>query len=484
MSISPKLIPLLVFAALLGASTAEAQTSRASVRGRVTDQSGTPVASASVRAARGDTGESRTATTNEAGLFSLVELEPGEYRFDVTTAGFAPYTRQAQLAVGQDLWLDVPLPVTMRQDVDVSAPFVPVERDSAAMAHADRPASGRRAAARRPQLPRARAAGAGHRAGAAGFGQLGARRLRVQRQRRARGRQRLPARRRLQHRPEARHRRRPAAGRRHLRVRGPDLDLRRVVRPQRRRAGQRGHQVRRQPLQRHRVRVLPQRRARRPERLRAARRAGAGLQPQSVRRLARRADRAPTGCSSSPTTRARGCARASPASPTCRRWRSGRATSRSRCSRRPINPFSRQPFPGGRIPSFAINPIGAAIAGALSRCRTAAPPFANYVSSPTSTDDVDQFDARLDHTFAGASRLDRPIQLQRSAAARAVTPAPASRPCPVSATTSTRRGQNLSLRLQPAVGNALVNDLALRLQPRGHRGVRSRTRRSAIARSA
>src|SRR5690349_24208340 len=134
MPISPKLIPLLVFAALLGASTAEAQTSRASVRGRVTDQSGMPVPSASVRAARGDTGESRTTTTNEAGLFSLVELEPGEYRFDVTSAGFAPYTRQAQLAVGQDLWLDVPLPVSMRQDVDVSAPFVPVERDSAAMA--------------------------------------------------------------------------------------------------------------------------------------------------------------------------------------------------------------------------------------------------------------------------------------------------------------------------------------------------------------
>ena len=120
------------------------------MRGRVTDQSGAPVPSASVRAARGDTGRVAHDDDEQAGLFSLAELEAGEYRFDVTTQGFAPYTRQAQLAVGQDLWLDVPLAVTMRQDVDVSAPFAPIDRDSAAMGTPDRPAAGRRAAARRP----------------------------------------------------------------------------------------------------------------------------------------------------------------------------------------------------------------------------------------------------------------------------------------------------------------------------------------------
>src|SRR4051812_9740797 len=133
MPILRTLVPIATLVALLTASPAESQSSRATVRGRVTDQAGAPVPSASVRVARGDTGESRTTTTNAAGLFSLPELEVGEYRFDVTTTGFATYTRQAQLTVGQDLWLDVPLAVAIRQDVDVSAPFVPIDRDSVAL---------------------------------------------------------------------------------------------------------------------------------------------------------------------------------------------------------------------------------------------------------------------------------------------------------------------------------------------------------------
>ena len=57
--------------------------------------------------------------------------------------------------------------------------------------HARRSGAGREPAARRPQLSRAGAAGARHRPGAAGIGELGARRFRVQRQRRPRGLQRL-----------------------------------------------------------------------------------------------------------------------------------------------------------------------------------------------------------------------------------------------------------------------------------------------------
>ena len=82
---SHKLIPLVTMSVLLLASPLLAQSSRGSVRGRVTDQAGAPLAPASVRAARSDTGESRTVTTDEAGRFSLAELEVGEYRFDVTT---------------------------------------------------------------------------------------------------------------------------------------------------------------------------------------------------------------------------------------------------------------------------------------------------------------------------------------------------------------------------------------------------------------
>ena len=178
-----------------------------------------------------------------------------------------------------------------------------------------------------------------------------------------------------------------------------------------------------------------ERRARQPQRVRAARRAGARTTTATSSAARSAARSPPTGCSSSPTTRARGSTRASRASRTCRPSPSARATSRNRCSRRRSirSPVSR--FLAARIPSFALSPIGSAIA-ALYPLPNRSTPFANYVSSPTSTDDVDQFDGRLDHAFSGASRADRPLQLQRPTPARSRSPVPASPPCPASATPS------------------------------------------------
>jgi hypothetical protein len=66
MQIPIKLIALLVVSLALAAAPALGQSPRGSVRGRVTDQAGAPLAGVSVRAARGDTGESRTVTTDQA----------------------------------------------------------------------------------------------------------------------------------------------------------------------------------------------------------------------------------------------------------------------------------------------------------------------------------------------------------------------------------------------------------------------------------
>ncbi|MCA1577544.1 MAG: TonB-dependent receptor [Acidobacteria bacterium] len=62
----------------------------------------------------------------------------------------------------------------------------------------------------------------------------------------------------------------------------------------------------------------------------------------------------------------------------------------------PTNPFTGQPFEGGVIPSFFINPVGRAIA-ALYPLPNRDVPFQNFVSSPTQRDDNDSFDARIDH---------------------------------------------------------------------------------------
>lgn len=67
----------------------------------------------------------------------------------------------------------------------------------------------------------------------------------------------------------------------------------------------------------------------------------------------------------------------------------------------PVDPLTRQPLPGGRIPSFFIHPIGAAIA-ALYPLPNRNTPFANFVSSPTLRDDIDQFDVKIEHLRGSA----------------------------------------------------------------------------------
>ncbi len=69
---------------------------------------------------------------------------------------------------------------------------------------------------------------------------------------------------------------------------------------------------------------------------------------------------------------------------------------------RPFNPFTQQPFPNGRIPVEFQNPVGRAIAN-LYPLPNRDVPFANFVSSPTSSDRNDNFDVRLDHRFSDES---------------------------------------------------------------------------------
>ena len=71
---------------------------------------------------------------------------------------------------------------------------------------------------------------------------------------------------------------------------------------------------------------------------------------------------------------------------------------------RPIDPTSGQPLPGGQLPPFFINPAGAAIAN-LYPLPNRSTPFANYVSSPVQRDDIHQFDAKVDHQLAQRIRL-------------------------------------------------------------------------------
>jgi len=70
----------------------------------------------------------------------------------------------------------------------------------------------------------------------------------------------------------------------------------------------------------------------------------------------------------------------------------------------PLNPFTQQPFQGGVIPDFFINPVGRAIA-ALYPLPNRNVPFQNFVSSPVLRDDNDSFDARVDHHLTDRADL-------------------------------------------------------------------------------
>ena len=69
-----------------------------------------------------------------------------------------------------------------------------------------------------------------------------------------------------------------------------------------------------------------------------------------------------------------------------------------------IDPTTGQPIPGGKIPQYYLNPTGAKIA-ALYPLPNRNVPGANYVSSPSLTDNLNHFDVRLDHSFRASDDL-------------------------------------------------------------------------------
>src|SRR5437868_608179 len=84
------------------AGLAAAQETRASLSGTVTDTTGSIVPGASIKLANMETGVVLTATTNEAGLYRFLFLNPGKYKVVATIAGFKTYEREnIELTVNQ-----------------------------------------------------------------------------------------------------------------------------------------------------------------------------------------------------------------------------------------------------------------------------------------------------------------------------------------------------------------------------------------------
>ena len=122
----------------------------------------------------------------------------------------------------------------------------------------------------------------------------------------------------------------------------------------------------------------------------------------------------------------------------------------------PVNPFTGQPFPGGQLPSFLINPVGSALAN-LYPLPNREVPFQNFVASPTLDDNIDHFDVRVDHNVTPSSRLtarysfnDRRLFEPYSATGFAAIPG--------FGTEVPSRGQNLLVSETHVLSSNLVND--------------------------
>lgn len=69
-----------------------------------------------------------------------------------------------------------------------------------------------------------------------------------------------------------------------------------------------------------------------------------------------------------------------------------------------IDPFTQSPFPGNRIPSFYLHPVGVNIANLYPLPNRAAR-GRNYISAPILRDNSETFDVRLDHSLSKRSEL-------------------------------------------------------------------------------
>ncbi|MGH9942201.1 MAG: TonB-dependent receptor [Pyrinomonadaceae bacterium] len=122
------LVPLLSLI-LLFSFPARAQVSTADVTGRVLDQNGAAVPGATVTARNNATGQARTATTDEAGDYTMTQLPPGTYELTVEAQGFAKaLLKDAALNVGSKQTVNFDLkPGQITETIEVSAEALFVE---------------------------------------------------------------------------------------------------------------------------------------------------------------------------------------------------------------------------------------------------------------------------------------------------------------------------------------------------------------------
>src|SRR5580658_3413425 len=112
------------------------QVAVSEVNGNVTDPSGAGIAGATVKMTEVDRNEVHTATTDATGRYSLVNLPSGDYRLEVSSAGFEHYRQIGiTLTIGSNPEINVKLTVgAVTETVEVSAAASQVETKDTSVA--------------------------------------------------------------------------------------------------------------------------------------------------------------------------------------------------------------------------------------------------------------------------------------------------------------------------------------------------------------
>ena len=124
---------LAVFSALLFASISQAQSAPGSIRGQVTDPSGSAVTTAHVTVTPAE-GKPITADTTRDGNYEVKNLPPGKYGVLVSAKGFAPFeVLDFEVSSGQVQKLDVSLTLEIQKErviVESNTPTVDVSPET------------------------------------------------------------------------------------------------------------------------------------------------------------------------------------------------------------------------------------------------------------------------------------------------------------------------------------------------------------------
>ena len=119
------ILPLLLVFVL----PAFAQSTTGDISGRVVDSQGRMVSNATVTATNKGTGQSRSATTDDSGDFTINDLPPGPYEVSVEAAGFSKIlVRDYELNVGANRTLNIEMkPGEVTAIVEVTADSLAIE---------------------------------------------------------------------------------------------------------------------------------------------------------------------------------------------------------------------------------------------------------------------------------------------------------------------------------------------------------------------